>query len=56
MWATHLSDEVEGGDEVVVLARGKVLLSGRSEEIIATSGAGTLEKLIIDAAEGEDGW
>lgn len=39
LWATHLVDEVEKADRIVLLMRGKVALQGRPEELIATSGA-----------------
>ncbi|MGH7051613.1 MAG: ABC transporter ATP-binding protein [Acetobacteraceae bacterium] len=35
LWATHLLDEVEPGDHVVVLHLGKVLAAGEMSEIIA---------------------
>jgi len=39
LWATHLLDEIEPGDRVVVLHQGKVLASGEMSEIIAEAGA-----------------
>lgn len=33
LWATHLFDEVDGGDEVVVLHKGSVLATGTANEI-----------------------
>lgn len=33
LWATHLFDEVEGADAVVVLHRGRVLASGTAAEV-----------------------
>jgi ABC-2 type transport system ATP-binding protein len=42
LWATHLLDEVEPGDRVVVLHQGKVLASGEMSEIIAMTGAADL--------------
>ncbi len=42
LWATHLLDEIEPGDHVVVLHNGKVLASGEMTEIIAASGAADL--------------
>ena len=39
LWATHLLDEIEPGDRVVVLHQGKVLASGEMSEIIAAAGA-----------------
>lgn len=42
LWATHLLDEIEPGDHVVVLHTGKVLAAGEMSEIIATSGEAAL--------------
>jgi len=39
LWATHLLDEIEPGDRVVVLHRGKVLASGEMSHIIAEANA-----------------
>ena len=42
LWATHLVDEVENADRVVVMHRGKVLKVGTPAQIIDGTGAGTL--------------
>jgi ABC-2 type transport system ATP-binding protein len=42
LWATHLLDEIEAGDGVVVLHQGKVLASGEMSEIIAAAGVADL--------------
>ncbi len=42
LWATHLLDEIEPGDQVVVLHQGKVLASGEMSEVIAAAGAADL--------------
>jgi ABC-2 type transport system ATP-binding protein len=42
LWATHLLDEIEPGDHVVVLHQGKVLASGEASQIVATAGAADL--------------
>ena len=39
LWATHLVDEVEQADRIVLLIRGKVARQGLPEELIAASGA-----------------
>lgn len=39
LWATHLVDEVEKADRIVLLIRGKVARQGLPEELIAASGA-----------------
>jgi ABC-2 type transport system ATP-binding protein len=38
LWATHLLDEIEPGDHVVVLHLGRVLAAGEMSEVIAASG------------------
>ncbi len=42
LWATHLVDEVEPDDPVVVLHKGRILRQGPSSEILADSGAADL--------------
>jgi len=39
LWATHLVDEVEKADRIVLLMKGKVALEGRPEDLVAASGA-----------------
>jgi ABC-2 type transport system ATP-binding protein len=39
LWATHLLDEVESTDEVVVLHRGHILATGSAQDVIAAQGA-----------------
>jgi ABC-2 type transport system ATP-binding protein len=39
LWATHLIDEIEPGDDVVVLHEGKILDRGEACEIAARAGA-----------------
>ncbi len=39
LWATHLIDEVEPGDAVIVLHEGRVLAQGAAAEIVRSSGA-----------------
>ena len=39
LWATHLVDEVERADRVVILHRGRVLDAGTPAEIVARAGA-----------------
>jgi ABC-2 type transport system ATP-binding protein len=34
LWATHLMDEVDGGDRLVLLHRGSVLRAGRAGEVL----------------------
>jgi len=42
LWATHLLDEIEPADHVVVLHHGRVLASGGMSEIVAATGAAEL--------------
>ncbi len=42
LWATHLLDEIEMEDEVVVLHRGRVVASGSAQGIVAEQGAADL--------------
>lgn len=39
LWATHLIDEIEPGDDVVVLHRGALVDSGRAADVAARAGA-----------------
>ncbi len=39
LWTTHLIDEIAGDDPVIILHQGKVLATGRADEIIAQTGA-----------------
>lgn len=43
LWATHLVDEVEPDDLVVVLHRGRVLRHGTAREMLAQTGTGSVE-------------
>jgi ABC-2 type transport system ATP-binding protein len=42
LWATHLIDEVEPGDRVVVLHRGRVLAEGDCSDLLRRTGAADL--------------
>ncbi|WP_439542768.1 ATP-binding cassette domain-containing protein, partial [Hyphomicrobium sp.] len=39
LWATHLIDEIQPSDLIVLLHKGKVLFSGRLPEFLASTGA-----------------
>jgi ABC-2 type transport system ATP-binding protein len=43
-WATHLIDEVDDADEVVVLHQGKLVASGRVGEVVGATGEEDLGK------------
>lgn len=42
LWATHLIDEIDESDRVVVLHHGKVLAEGRVPDIVAAESAGSI--------------
>jgi ABC-2 type transport system ATP-binding protein len=44
LWATHLIDEVQSSDDLVVLHRGRVVASGLAEDVIARTGARSLDQ------------
>lgn len=39
LWTTHLIDEIDGSDQVVVLHHGRVLAAGPARDIVAAHGA-----------------
>jgi ABC-2 type transport system ATP-binding protein len=47
LWATHLVDEAEQADRVVVLQRGKIVATGSPAEVRQQLGADTLEQGFI---------
>ena len=55
LWATHLLDEIEPSDQVVVLHKGAVLAAGDAAQVIQSAGAadirGAFTALIGDGAE-----
>lgn len=42
LWATHLIDEVNAGDQVVVLHQGRVLAHGDAADVTQSAGAATI--------------
>jgi len=44
LWATHLFDEAEPGDEIVVISNGQVRAAGTLESVIAKAAAPDLEQ------------
>jgi ABC-2 type transport system ATP-binding protein len=42
LWATHLMDEIEADDDVIVLHKGRVLAEGDARSVIAHAGAGDM--------------
>jgi len=49
LWATHLVDEAEAADRVLVLHQGRLLADGTPAEVCATLGGATLEQAFIAA-------
>ena len=47
LWATHLVDEVERADRLVILHRGRVLESGLPGDIVARNGAPDLGEAFL---------
>ena len=47
LWATHLVDEVERADRVVILHRGRVLDGGPPAEIVARAGAASIGEAFL---------
>jgi len=54
LWATHLCDEAEQADRVVVLDRGKVRRDAPPAALIAEAGGGTLEAAFLALTGGRD--
>lgn len=49
LWATHLVEEAEAADRVLVLHKGRLLADGTPTEVAATLGGGSLEEAFIRA-------
>lgn len=49
LWATHLVEEAEAADRVLVLHQGKLLADGDAAAVAAALGGGTLEEAFIRA-------
>jgi ABC-2 type transport system ATP-binding protein len=49
LWATHLVEEAEAADRVLVLHRGGVLADGSPSSVAAALGGGTLEESFVRA-------
>ena len=49
LWATHLVEEAEGADRVIVLHKGKLLADGAPASVAAALGGGTLEEAFLKA-------
>ncbi len=49
LWATHLVEEAEAADRVIVLHKGRVLADGTPADVTAALGGGSLEDAFIRA-------
>lgn len=54
LWATHLIDEVEVADQVLVLHQGKLVAQGRVEEVVAQTGAQNIKEAFQRLTDQED--
>jgi ABC-2 type transport system ATP-binding protein len=54
LWATHLCDEVSNADRVIVLHHGKVLADTIPAQLIARTGAATIEQAFLAMTGGDD--
>ena len=53
LWATHLVDEAERAQRVIVLHKGKVLWDGAAQELCVAQGEGTLQKAFLKLTGGQ---
>ena len=57
LWATHLFDEIEPDDDLVVLSRGRIVARGEAKAVVAETGAedlGDAFRRLIGGDAGED--
>jgi ABC-2 type transport system ATP-binding protein len=47
LWATHLVDEAEAADRIIVLHQGRVLAQGTPQDLVADAGAETLAEAFL---------
>ncbi len=52
LWATHLIDEVQMGDRVIVLHQGKVMAAGPVSQVVEKAGAGTIREAFASLTKG----
>ena len=55
LWATHLVDEVQPDDRLVVIHQGRVLASGSASEVMAETGADSVHQAFNALTRQEDG-
>ena len=55
MYSSHILDVVERVcDRVIIIDKGRLLLDGKPDELVATHHAGTLEKLFTGLTGGDE--
>ncbi len=55
LWATHLVDEVQSGDQLVVLHRGKVMARGSAAKIMQDTASDSVHQAFSSLTQGETG-
>jgi ABC-2 type transport system ATP-binding protein len=55
LWATHLVEEAEAADRVLILHHGKMLYEGSPANLIAHTGSGNLAAAFLALTESEPG-
>ena len=55
LWATHLTDEAEQADRLIVLDHGRILFSGDKAALLATAGTETIEAAFLALTGSSDG-
>ncbi len=53
LWATHLVDEAEAADRIVVMAAGKVRFDGKAAELVKLNGHASLLDAFLDLTRAE---
>ena len=53
LWATHLVDEAEAADRIVVMAAGKVRFDGTPKELIKQNKQSNLTNAFLDLTRAE---
>jgi len=57
LWATHLFDEIESDDDLIVLSEGRIMARGEAKEVVKETGAkdlGEAFRRLIGGGAGED--
>ena len=53
LWASHLVDEAEAADRVIVLHRGEIVAEGTPQALVAAAGADSLAEAFLRMTGGE---